>query len=54
VLGHAAEATRSTCLVVPQGDTTRWFSPRLGLMLEEREHVSDASRVELAVREAAP
>ena len=37
MLGLAAEATRSDCLVVPQGDTTRWFSPRLGLVLEERE-----------------
>jgi hypothetical protein len=54
VLAHAAEATRSTCLVVPQGDTTRWFSPRLGLMLEEHRLASGAARVELCVREAAP
>ena len=54
VLDLAAEATRSTCLVVRQGDTTRWFSPRLGLVLEERELADGSARVELVLREEAP
>lgn len=54
VLGLAAEATRATCLVVRVGDTTRWFSPRLGMLLEERELASGSARVELVLREVPP
>lgn len=53
-LARAAEATREACLLVRHGDTTRWFSPGLGWVREERDLPGGQARVELVLREEAP
>jgi hypothetical protein len=53
-LARAADVSREACLLVRHGDTTRWFSPRLGWVLEERELPGGPARVELVLREEAP